>query len=284
MNVAIKKAIGNLPFIRHIFGIYADVKILRRDLADFRRFIIGSFPIPVEDYKMFLDINDNLDLFKRVYEEGMIERRFIKREVKEGDVVIDVGAHIGYFTLLFADLVGKRGKVFAFEPHPENFKLLERNIKLNGFQNVILEQKAVSDKNGEDNLYISKDDSGDHRLYPSDERTSIKVKTVRLDDYIKNFKTKVDFVKIDTEGKEPFIIQGMREILAVNSQMKMIVEYLPAGLERCGVNKLDYLTLLKKAGFDIFYVDYQKNIMLPIESNFTDRITQEDYANLICVK
>ena len=66
----------------------------------------------------------------------------VKRIVRNGDIVVDIGAHIGYYTLIFARLVGPKGKVFAFEPEPNNFNLLIKNIKINGYKNIIPVQKA----------------------------------------------------------------------------------------------------------------------------------------------
>jgi precorrin-6B methylase 2 len=68
--------------------------------------------------------------------------------VQPGDRVVDVGAHVGYFTLLAARLCGPNGRVFAFEPHPDNFRLLERNIRENGAENVTAVRKAVADRAG----------------------------------------------------------------------------------------------------------------------------------------
>ena len=86
-------------------------------------------------------------LSTRGYYEPFITA-FVKDMIKEGDIVIDIGAHIGYYTLLFSKLVGKTGKVFAFEAHPDNFTLLKQNVETNGYTNVVVENKAVSNYNG----------------------------------------------------------------------------------------------------------------------------------------
>ena len=83
--------------------------------------------------------------------------------IKEGDFVIDVGANFGYYTLLFSKIVGPRGKVIAFEPHPGLFKLLEYNIKHNYITNVELHNIAIGEAGGSTTLYLHNDNAGDSR-------------------------------------------------------------------------------------------------------------------------
>src|SRR4030042_4007070 len=90
--------------------------------------------------------------------------RLFKQLAKEGDTVVDIGAHIGYYTLLAARIVGDTGKVYAFEPDPANHDVLVGNIKLNGFQNVVTVRKAISDKNGQIELYLNEKNTGGHSI------------------------------------------------------------------------------------------------------------------------
>jgi len=116
----------------------------------------------------------------------------IKKYIQRGAVVLDAGAKIGYFTLIFARLVGDEGKVFAFEPAPENFALLKKNVEINGYQNVVIEQKAISNKTGKARLYLYEDHKGKHRIFdPGEGQQFIEIETIRLDDY---------FEQIDYEG------------------------------------------------------------------------------------
>src|SRR5262249_518253 len=86
---------------------------------------------------------------------------------REGDVVVDLGANLASYPLLLARQVGPSGKVFAFEPDPDNFALLARNVEANGYQNVVLINKAASDQGGTARLHKSADNQGDPRLYAS---------------------------------------------------------------------------------------------------------------------
>ena len=95
--------------------------------------------------KMYLDSNDSMGLSIRgVY--GPASTRAVLENVKIGNVVVDLGANIGYYSLILAKLVGNEGKVFSFVPVPKNFSELEKNIKLNNYSNVIAENIAISKK------------------------------------------------------------------------------------------------------------------------------------------
>ena len=120
---------------------------------------------------MFLDKWDSLDLsINQIYNK--FETEIVKNQIKESDIVIDIGAHIGYFSLIFAKLVGNNGKVFSFEPEPENYKILKKNIEINNYQNVILEQKGVSDINNSVKLYSGSTSSGSSRIYKPEQNLS----------------------------------------------------------------------------------------------------------------
>lgn len=167
----------------------------------------------VQGHKMFLDSKDTLALsLWGVYEP--LETELVKKEVKKGDVVLDIGANIGYYTLIAAKLVGENGKVFAFEPDPTNFAILKKNVELNGYKNVVLVQKAASNKTGKLKLYLSEDNSADHKIYDSHEgRQSTEIEATRLDDYFKNYNGEINLIKMDIEGAEGGAIQGMSSLL-----------------------------------------------------------------------
>src|SRR5207253_6545315 len=109
-----------------------------------------------------------------------LETYLVERRVREGDVVLDIGANIGYYTLVFAELVGDSGRVFAFEPEPANFALLSENTGLNGRANVTLVNAAVADAGGRLPLYLAGENKGDHRLFdsPGESRDSVAVEVV----------------------------------------------------------------------------------------------------------
>ena len=162
--------------------------------------------ISVNDYEMKLNISNGGDIggvASRLSVGGVYEpmtTRIMKEIIKPGMDVVDIGANIGYFTLLMAKLTGDNGRVYAFEPEDKNFESLIRNIGLNGFKNIVPYRFALSDESGEAKLYISEYESGEHSMISQDDKsTSVDIKTIKLDSAII---TKVDLIKCDTEGNE----------------------------------------------------------------------------------
>ncbi len=219
---------------------------------------LNPSPIDVQGSKMFLDKKDCLWLlFNGIYEP--IETELVKKELKKGDTVLDIGANIGYYTLLFAKLVGENGKVFAFEPDPTNFTLLKKNIEINGYENVVLVQKAVANKNGTVRLYIKGEDNiGYNTIYDTnDGRKSIEIESIRLDDYFKDYNGQIDFIKMDVEGAEGAVIRGMPNLL--NKTIKIVTEFSPMLLKKFEINSKEYLNLLIKHGFKLYELNEQEN-------------------------
>lgn len=241
----------------------------------------------VQGHKMFLDPTDTLNLsIYGVHEEFKTE--FVKKEISKGDVVLDIGANIGYYTLIFAKLVGEEGKVFAFEPDPDNFALLKKNIEINGYRNVILIPKAVSNETGKTKLFLCEDNKGDHRIYdPHDGRKSIEVEVIRLDDYYKSYNGKIDFIKMDIQGAEGGAIQGMSLLLQKNKGLKIMTEFWPSGLKGFGIRPEQYVKLLVEHGFRLYQIDEQKKKIEPV--NITELLEaytpeKENFTDLLCVK
>lgn len=249
----------------------------------------------VDGHKMFLDQHDTLKLSTDGIFEP-VETNLVKRAVRKGSVVLDIGANIGYYTLIFAKLVGEHGKVFAFEPEPFNFKLLKKNVEINNYQNVILQNSAISNNNGKTKLYLSQEQSGTHRIFPSDmcSNNYVEVEMIRLDDYFKNnvLAEKISFVKIDVEGAELGVLEGMKSLLELNKKLEILIEFIPPYIKEFGANPIDILILLENYNFKIHLVNYKtqkieevldKNILL----KKYDGYRKGDYPvviNLLCIK
>lgn len=209
----------------------------------------------VPPLKMFLHPEDKV-LTNRLITTGKwepTETHWTTRLVRKGDTFVDIGANVGYYTLLASHLVGEEGMVFAFEPDPVNFRILEKNVRLNGLTNVVLEQKAVSNENGSIQLFLSESNKGDHRIYQTEEgRPAVDVEAVKLDDYFAGYSGSVDFVKIDTQGAEGVILEGMTELINGNDDIIIAVEYWPSGLQGLGYDSETFISLLRAHDF-LFY-------------------------------
>jgi len=206
-----------------------------------------------------------------------------KNYVKPSDTVLDLGANIGYYTLLAARLVGSSGHVFAFEPEPTNFNILCRNIKLNNYQNVTAIQNAVSDKQGRMKFYINTKDTGAHSLYDldmefgADKRNFIEVDVVNLDDFLIAYTQRIDVVKMDIEGAELPALAGMKGIIARSPNLKFLMELCTSRTSRIGYN-LDevYDVLRNEYSFSIKIIeDFRK------QKNYsTDHLDKTDFVKI----
>ena len=244
----------------------------------------------IQGHKMFLYpknsiITQMLSTFG-VYES--LETEVVKKLIKKGDVVLDIGANVGYYTLIFAKLVGEEGKVFAFEPDPDNFALLEKNVEVNCYRNVVLVQKAIANKTGVVRLYLCEDNKGNHRICDArDARESIAVEAIRLDDYFEAYNEKIDFIKIDIEGAEQEALLGASSLLKRNKNIKIATEFCPLLLGAFGVKSEEYLCLLTQYGFELYDMDEQKYRMKPaIITELLETYTPEmgNLTNLLCVR
>lgn len=158
--------------------------------------------------------------------------KYICENVSAGETVVDVGAHIGYFTVLFASLVGDSGTVFSFEPNNQNFDVLTNNIDLNGYAHRVNEcKKAVSNHTGETMLAVEKGNVGASHLVDradSTGRHQIPVEVSTLDAELGTDDTvpPVDFVKIDVEGLEDLVILGMQSVIEAH-RPEILLEFNP---------------------------------------------------------
>jgi FkbM family methyltransferase len=206
---------------------------------------------------------------------GWNERAAVTRVqaiVQPGMIVVDVGAHIGYYTRLFARLAGPTGRVIAFEPHPENFAILRRNVPQSRFPNVTLLECAVGDRNGSLPLYLSPGHSN-HSLvrgYTQDVG-AIDVQCVTLDSALAQQGIEgIDFLKTDTEGAEMAVLAGASETARRSPRLAMLVELHPAALRCAGVAPEQLVAHLEQMGF--------------VSELLSDAATADVYGDLLCTR
>ena len=242
--------------------------------------------IEYDGRKLYLDKKDD-HFFSTNPEQIIPEINVLKELIKKGDTLIDVGANIGFYTLNFEKLVGQNGKIFAFEPEPKNFKLLEKNITINELEDhVKVFHKAVSNKKGISNLLIGPT-SGTNSIVESFNNNDriIEVETIVLDEFFNGFDGEINFVKIDTEGHDAKVLEGMQKIIQRNLNIKIMTEFVPEFLERSDSNSENYIQLLTRNKMQLHFVDKGKLV----ETNLKDlklrfKNSQIIGLNLICFR
>jgi FkbM family methyltransferase len=211
----------------------------------------------------------------------------VKKLLRPGMIAVDVGAHAGYYTRLFAKLVGPSGKVFAFEPYPASFALLERNTSR--FPNVSLFNCAVSDRRMRASLYESHIHSGRHSLFPvSTEGLFVGVKNVDalpLDEVLGD--QEIDLVKIDVEGAEIEVLRGAQFLARVSSRTVVIVECNPSTLAARGASEHVLFNALAEMGYKVRAIDEGTGGLtaaLDVDSLVDLLEAGNKYLNLYCTR
>lgn len=222
----------------------------------------------VYGHRMRLDPNDTV-VSRHLEQFGCfepLETAVVRQAVRPGDIVLDIGANIGYYTLQFSDLVGPNGHVYAFEPDPRNYEILQQNIAQNGCRNVTMVQAAAYASTGSMRLFLNAENHGDHRVWHSGPaRESLEVPMVAIDDYLAGRNVHaVDFVKIDVQGAEAAVMQGMLGVLASSPRLRLVTEFWPRGLHLAGGSPEAFLQALL-ADFRVYVIDESSGMLKPLD-------------------
>jgi len=208
--------------------------------------------------------------------------------LREGMTVVDIGAHVGYYTLLAAKGVGASGRVFSFEPEPRNFGLLCRNISLNALANVFPQQKALLDRDGTHHFYLAAEAFGSHGIYRQDATAGrIEVETTTLDELFSGRTETVQVIKMDAEGAEPLILKGMKDVISRCDKLALLTEFFPPNLRAGGHPPEAYLTDLAGHGFVLYLLDEEQRRvtrMLPRQLIEICAAQPGPVRNLLCLK
>ncbi len=175
------------------------------------------------------------------------ETCFLEATLGPGQTFVDVGAHVGYFSVLAAKLVGASGRVIAVEPERRNLDLLYRNLARNGCGTAAVVPCAAGFAPGHVSLALDEDNRGGHRVVePGDEDGDVFVSCVRLDDVLP---TQVDVIKIDVQGYDHEVVDGLRRTIASNPKLLLIVEFSREELARRGVDRAEVLAGYEELDF-----------------------------------
>lgn len=205
-------------------------------------------------FDMMLDPLDCMALAKGWYEPQ--ETGWYDANVKPGDYVVEAGANIGVFTLQLCRLVGPTGRVRAYEPDPDLFALLKRNVEANGLGNAILREAAVADKSGTMTLFRTAKNTGDTRLFSHEvDSGSVEVAVVTLDDELIEDNRRIDLFKIDIQGAEPLATRGMRNVIETRPPRRIMMEFWPHGMVGMGQDPRAHINFLMDSGYRIITLD-----------------------------
>lgn len=221
--------------ILHSFGISPSLSSLRclykaRKALGFRGSPLVEISVPYFGYKFFCPININKDDFANM---TVREREILQHfQPHRGDIVVDVGAHIGRYTLIAAKRVGLNGKVVAIEANPDNFEMLNSNVKLNQLTNVTNLNYAVYSQETKIKLYLAGEGSGQtmYNTIMTGRANEGKEKYVEIEantlDYLLQSQriTEVNWIKIDVEGAELEVLKGASKIISHSNDISLLIE------------------------------------------------------------
>lgn len=257
---------------RALFGLLTPAKDIRI-----------SFP----GYSVYVRTPDRLmaALLCKYSLSSSLEAGIYRDRVKPGMTVVEIGANVGFFTLLFSGLAGGKGRVLAFEPDPANFRLLERSVKESGRGNVLLTRAAVSAKAGALKLFISEENRGDHRVYDCGEgRPCVEVPAVSVDEAL-GPGARADFIKMDIQGAEYPALLGMERTVKNSPGLTMLCEFTPGLIRKCGDSPERLLEKLAEYGFSLGYLDEaSRSVKRASPAELIAMCPGEKYLNLLLEK
>jgi FkbM family methyltransferase len=259
--------LGTRFFLRSILGRKKRDRIFLKRNINFKDFLYSSTKILGVDKTLLLEIHvpsHDYDIHCPLNKEDFIVMTKHEEEIiglfrpKEGDTVVDIGAHMGRYTIPSSKSVGASGKVIAVEAHPYNFRMLQHNLRLNKLTNVSVLNQAVYSQKARLKLYLPDEDLGftthhslmanylNAKLSKDVERSYIEVEADTLDNLLKiRGVRQVNWIKIDVEGAEYEVLKGAEEVLSANKRISILVEV--HGKETYGPT----IELLRSNNFDI---------------------------------
>jgi FkbM family methyltransferase len=198
---------------------------------------------------------------------------FFQRTIEPGQVVVDVGANVGYFTMLAAHLTTHTGHVYAFEAQPDTYRLLVKGILANWMEPyVTAEQLAVYEDSRDLELFVRRRFAGNSSIVRSrpnveveDSVDAVRVSATSLDDYFSGLDTRIDFVKVDVEGAELHVFRGMHKILEANPDLTVMCEWSPDQAHEAGNPASELVEEFVRAEFTIRRIGDESRRIRPQE-------------------
>ena len=236
--------------VRRLGRIAFDYRAALKRLLPVRRAVLLRLP----DFSMYVRLDDWLVgariALRRRYEPHVVAA--MRPLLGPGTVMVDIGANVGYHTLMAASLVGRAGKVIAFEPASDNCVLLTRSLVANGFDNVVVHTLAVADVAGLVGFVM---DESNGCINPGDPFASaMQVRAVVLDAFLAD-ERRIDVIKMDIEGSEGRALRGMHGLLH-RCRPVLFTEFFPSALPwRSAMGAEEYLDELRALGYSLAVID-----------------------------
>lgn len=253
-----KKIIIPMKFVIVVHILWVNSYFCRFKMAGIKIFELGNllfkraFPL----YRLIYP------LYKRINEKKEIA--FLKRNITKGDIVLDIGANIGFYSQIISNLVGSNGHVYCFEPDDLNFKRLSN--ELNGLVNTTCINKAVSENDNPIKIYVSPSLNVDHRTYPvEDYEKIIEISATCIDNFL-NDKTNPHFIKMDIQGFEVSALKGMSETLQNTKGLKLFMEFWPYGLRAAGTGVEGLIKELKQYNIEVYTIEGSIEKLIELDS------------------
>ncbi len=222
-------------------------------------------------------------LYKRWVEDNLAALVASRPELLRGGNVLDIGANVGYTVSVLARGLDAGYKVYGFEPEPANFKSLQEVAARRSLRDkVAVFQCAVGAAPGTVDLFQNLQHPADHRVITGEFRslipgvTGIRVPLVSIDDFLARNPGPVSFVKIDVQGFEFPVCQGMIKTLELNPALTLVLEYAPSALRELGFDPRELIEFLVARGFQGYEVHPHGVISLGIPN-----LREEDYVDLL---
>jgi FkbM family methyltransferase len=246
------------------------------------------------NYKMFVDARD-VSIAPHLILEGVYEEHtdaVLRRIVKPGMRVLEIGANVGLFTLLMSHIVGTAGAVLAFECDPVLAQILRDNVELNGFQRTTsVDERAVSDTEGTLRFYAAQRHRGGGTLVAGlqqipelvqSERREIEVSSTTADRILAEHPAGFNFVKIDAEGAEAAIVRGGERLFADHSRpLRVMLEFAPRFMAQAGADPGAFLGDLSAWGFRFERIDARRRKLVPASR---EALLADEFADIVLTR
>ncbi|OGQ23332.1 MAG: hypothetical protein A3I05_05185 [Deltaproteobacteria bacterium RIFCSPLOWO2_02_FULL_44_10] len=253
--------------LAHFPGMFALLKI-------FMLFLPKNLKANYYGVTMYIDSRDLRSMkeafLKSPYENKMHET--FNNVLKAGMSVVDIGAHIGLFSLIAGQKVGAEGHVYAFEPMPRCYELLQKNIQLYNLNNVEAIQSIVTNKQGKTELWMDKYYSilgSLHKDNLMNKGEKVEVDAITLDHFFlgtDSHERRIDIIKMNIQGAEGLVIDGAKQLLRSKGPT-IFMEFWPFGLKKMGSDPEQLFDTLTGYGYQVYRIHMDDASLKPMKKS-----------------